>query len=134
MNLISEIGPQTWIDLASPLVAPILTWIWLKFHDRLPIWLIPALCVSLGVAFNLIAKLAAHTDLNVWSSVALGLAGIGVRELQNQFRKAIPAIAPTFDSVAQEKAAKATAEQLAQGKPDSTAAPHTGGEDGPEKL
>lgn len=85
------IGAQFYINLATPFIAPALTAFVKWVLPKIPKLYIPAIAVSLGVVVNLSLSFMIAGDPSIWKAVALGLAGIGVRELQNQLSKAIDA-------------------------------------------
>lgn len=76
---------QDIIALLTPVVGPLLTAGVKKVLPKIPTWLIPVLATALGAGFNLLTNYAtSHQISNVWAAAALGLAGIGVREIKDQ--------------------------------------------------
>jgi hypothetical protein len=51
---------------------------------------LPIIAPLLGVALEVINSLATTQAANFWAAAALGLAGIGVREVADQVKKAVP--------------------------------------------
>lgn len=75
-----------------PALAPVITWLVKslveKFSSRVPGLLWPLVCAGVGVVADQIAAALAHGTPNAWVGLALGAAGVGVRELANQLPKA----------------------------------------------
>lgn len=68
------------INVLTPLLTPIVT-AGVKKLAKLPKWLIPVIAIGLGSLGNYLAQLAMGTPNNLWITLALATAGIGVREL-----------------------------------------------------
>jgi len=81
---------QFWVDLLTPIVGPLLTAGVKKILPNIPVAFIPVVAIVLGVLANGIGTVALGGDVVIWKAVALSLAGIGVRELQNNFRTPTP--------------------------------------------
>lgn len=78
-----------WIDALTPIVTPLLTAGVKKLMPSLPALSIPPIAIVLGVVANALGTVAIGSEVGlsgVVKAVALALAGIGVRELQKNFR------------------------------------------------
>ena len=82
-----NIDPNAVINLAVPVLAPLITAGMKWLIPRLPTWIIPMLCTGIGTLGTYVAQWAATNQTNVWTAIGLGLAGIGVREVLDQLRK-----------------------------------------------
>lgn len=69
-----------WINIFTPLVTPIIV-AGVKKLTELPKWLTPVVAIGVGALGNYLAQLSLGSPNNVWLTLALALAGIGVREL-----------------------------------------------------
>lgn len=76
-----------WLDLATPIIGPILTAGVKKIMPKIPVQFIPPIAIALGAIVNALGTVSLGSDPSVWKAVLLGCAGIGLRELQNNFRK-----------------------------------------------
>lgn len=73
------------IPVLVPVVIALLKWA----VGRMPKWLLPILAPLLGAAADIASSYATGTALGpVWAA-ALGLAGVGLREIVDQARKAV---------------------------------------------
>lgn len=79
-------SPQTWIDLFTPFVAPILTAVVKKVMSKLPSVAIPPIAIALGVLVNAVGSVTLGSDVNIIKAVLLGMSGIGLRELVTQIK------------------------------------------------
>jgi hypothetical protein len=89
--------PQFWIDLATPFIGPILTAVVKLILPKIPRAYIPAIAVVLGVLTNALGTVVIGGDVVLWKAVALGLAGIGVRELKDRIVPETIGAAVLFD-------------------------------------
>lgn len=83
-DLIQAIS-QPAIALAVPLIVAALK----RFVERIPVWLLPILAGALGPGVDQLLALIASTPAQGTKAVLLGLAGVGVREVYDQARKAM---------------------------------------------
>jgi hypothetical protein len=84
-QLVQQIGLPI-VALLVPLVVQLLK---TKVMPSIPVWLIPILALVLGPLGEFaVAKLTA-TTMTGWSGALAGLAGVGVREIVDQLRKAL---------------------------------------------
>lgn len=87
---------QTIINSLTPLVGPALTAGVKKILPFVPSWALPIIATALGALFNGITTYAATNQTpNIYLAAALGLAGIGVREIKDQISPAEPKTPPT---------------------------------------
>lgn len=90
----STLAITNWVQLLIPIVVPILLAA-LKFaFSALPSWLIPILAPVLGGLGDAAIAFASGTPSNLVLGAALGSAGVGVRELVDQVKKAGSTSAP----------------------------------------
>lgn len=89
---------QFWIDLFTPFIAPLVTWLIGHYITKVPRALLGPICVALGTLGNGLASIAITGETQWGFAVLLGLGGIGVRELQNQTRKATGLTVEGFNS------------------------------------
>lgn len=86
---------QLWIDLFTPIVAPLLTALVKKIKPGIPSLYLPVIAVILGVLAGGIATVTIGTGVESWLTVAktvgLSLAGIGVRQLQHEVSETVKA-------------------------------------------
>lgn len=74
-----------WINLLTPVLGPILTSLAKKVWPSLPKWLTPILAIILGALSNIGGSAAFDVPINLGVATALGVAGIGVREVTKHF-------------------------------------------------
>jgi hypothetical protein len=83
-------APLTWQQSLIAVITPLLIAGIKLLVPKIPrVWL-PILAPLLGVLLEWIAHLATGATLNVWAGVALGAAGVGLREAVTQIHKALP--------------------------------------------
>lgn len=70
----------TLINALTPLITPIVT-AGVKKLATLPKWLTPVVAIAVGALGNYLAQLSMGSPNNIWLTLALATAGIGVREL-----------------------------------------------------
>lgn len=87
----------TWINIFTPVITPIIT-AGIKKLTVLPKWLTPVVAIGVGALGNYLAQLSMGSPNNIWLTLALALAGIGVRELTKHVNPMTvpPAVAPLF--------------------------------------
>lgn len=77
---------QFWLDVLTPIIGPLLTAGVKKAMPYLPLAAIPVIAIVLGTLVNALGTVSLGNDPAIWKAVLLGAAGIGVRELQHNFR------------------------------------------------
>lgn len=74
------------VSIATPIVVPLIIagvkWV----LPKIPTWLIPMLAPVLGGLMGVITNAATAANGNLWVAAALGLAGVGVREIVDQVK------------------------------------------------
>lgn len=86
------------INLLTPIFATLVTAGIKLLLPKIPKWVIPLICTVAGAAGNVVAHYAETQNQNVTLAILLALAGIGVREIKDQFTPepaAPPATPPT---------------------------------------
>lgn len=82
---------QSSVQTLIPALAPFITWLVKmlveKFSSRVPGSLWPLICTGLGTLGEYITAYATNGTPSLWTGLALGAAGVGVRELFNQVPK-----------------------------------------------
>jgi hypothetical protein len=86
----TEITADNVVLWLTPVVVPMLIALVKKVLPQVPSWALPIIAPLLGVALEVINSLATTQAANFWAAAALGLAGIGVREVADQVKKAVP--------------------------------------------
>lgn len=76
------------IDLVIPVLTPIIIHYVKRGWQTMPTVLIPLLAAALGPLQDLLLSLASGVEANPVLAIALGLAGVGVREAQDQAKQA----------------------------------------------
>lgn len=74
-----------WINLLTPVLGPILTAMAKKVWPLMPKWLTPILAIVLGALSNIGGSAAFGVPIELGTAAALGVAGIGVREVTKHF-------------------------------------------------
>lgn len=88
-----NINIQYIVNGLIPLIVPVLVLYIKKGTDKLlpslniPKLILPLLATGLGVLGAWIAELSTTYQNNFWFSIILGMSGVGVREIINQFNK-----------------------------------------------
>lgn len=85
MNLDPNLVVISLVPVIAPLATALVKWL----TPRIPPWALPTLCAALGTLATYIATATTSADLNPWLGILLGVAGIGVREILDQTKKAI---------------------------------------------
>lgn len=78
-----------WLTLLTPLLVPLVLGAWKKWATDIPGWATPLLAPLLGGGLTVIEHYTGAPGVNPLVGVVLGLAGVGVRELQDQVRKTV---------------------------------------------
>lgn len=76
----------TIITYATPVIAPLIVTLVKKIKPNIPTWLLPVICTVGGALVTWIASIALHNPNNIILGAALGLAGVGVREIIDQLK------------------------------------------------
>lgn len=74
------------VNLLTPIVVPIFIAAFKKISSKIPKWVLPALAPILGVLVTVISNSALQANGNLLVAAALGLAGVGVREIIDQLK------------------------------------------------
>lgn len=72
------------------LVVPVIVAAFKKMLPKVPSWALPLLAPILGAAGDAILAVLAGVPMTGWQGALAGLAGVGVREVVDQTKKAIP--------------------------------------------
>lgn len=72
------------ITFATPILVPIILAGVKALLPKLPSWTIPLLAPLLGMLVDVANSLATSHATNLWAAAALGLAGVGLREIKDQ--------------------------------------------------
>lgn len=81
-------------DIGLPLIAavvPVIVAAFKKLLPKVPTFLLPLLAPLLGAAGDFLLSLLAGVPATGWKGALAGLAGVGVREIVDQTKKALPA-------------------------------------------
>jgi hypothetical protein len=84
-------------DIGLPLIAvivPLIVAAFKKVVPDIPSFLLPVIAPVLGAGGGLLLAWLASVPGGGWKGAAAGLAGVGVRELVDQLKKALPAASP----------------------------------------
>lgn len=80
-------------DIGLPLIAalvPVIVAAFKTLLPKVPTFLLPLLAPILGAAGDLLLGLLAGVPATGWKGALAGLAGVGVREIVDQTKKALP--------------------------------------------
>lgn len=72
------------IQFATPIIVPLILAGVKQLLPKLPSWTIPILAPLLGVAVDVVNAAATSHQTNLWVAAALGLSGVGLREIKDQ--------------------------------------------------
>jgi hypothetical protein len=86
---IAAIVNQIGLPLIAVLV-PIIIAAFKNLLPKVPSWALPLLAPILGAAGDAVLALLAGVPVTGWQGALAGLAGVGVREVVDQAKKAIP--------------------------------------------
>lgn len=78
---------QTYINILTPVVAPLVVMFVKKFWAKIPTLLVPVIATAVGAIGNLIATHLAGNPKNIGLAIVLGLAAIGLREVADQTKQ-----------------------------------------------
>lgn len=76
---------NTIINVLTPVFATLVTAGIKQILPKLPKWLLPIICTLAGLVGNVVANYLDSNPKNIPLAVSLGLAGIGLREIKDQF-------------------------------------------------
>ena len=76
------------VQWLTPVLVPLLLAGFKKVMPSMPSWVIPLLAPVLGVVIELINGLVTSHGSNLWVAAALGLAGVGLREVKEAIKPA----------------------------------------------
>lgn len=76
------------IQFATPVIVPLILAGVKSVLPKLPSWTIPILAPVLGIAVDIVNSAATSHASNLWAAAALGLAGVGIREVKDQIAPA----------------------------------------------
>lgn len=79
------------VQWLTPLLVPLIIALFKKVAPSIPSWALPVIAPVLGMLGNVITSYATGHSLNLVAAAALGLAGVGIREIKDQL---VPAAAP----------------------------------------
>ena len=89
----ADTAADTITSVGTPLLAVVVPLIIAAFKRALPSipgWAIPLLAPALGAAGDVLLSLLMHVPVTGWKGALAGLAGVGVREVVDQAKKALP--------------------------------------------
>ena len=76
----------TIVNLATPVIVPLIIAGFKKILPKVPTFILPMLAPVLGGLVGLISNAALSANGNIWAAVALGMAGVCVREILDQVK------------------------------------------------
>lgn len=76
------------IQFATPIIVPLILAGVKQVMPKLSSWTIPILAPLLGMLVDVANSLATAHATNLWAAAALGLAGVGLREIKDQIAPA----------------------------------------------
>lgn len=77
---------QTIVTYATPVIAPLIVALVKKIKPNIPTFVLPIICTVGGALVTWLASIALHNPNNILLGAALGLAGVGVREIIDQLK------------------------------------------------
>ncbi len=77
---------STIITYATPVIAPLIVTLVKKIKPNIPTFVLPIICTLGGALVTWLASIAMHNQNNIILGLALGLAGVGVREVVDQLK------------------------------------------------
>lgn len=80
--------PELFIQWLTPVIVPLVLAGFKQLAPRVPGWAIPLLAPVLGVVIDYVNHFATGHQTNFLVAVALGLTGVGLRELKDQIKPA----------------------------------------------
>lgn len=87
--LIAQAGPALLAALVPAVIA-----LFKKIVPDIPSWAIPLMAPVLGFGGDFLLSLLSHVPATGWKGALAGLAGVGVREIVDQAKQALPAAKP----------------------------------------
>lgn len=76
--------PNSIVNIATPIIVPIVIEIVKFISPKIPTWIIPILAPILGGLVGILSNAALQANGNLFVAVALGMAGVGLREIVDQ--------------------------------------------------
>jgi hypothetical protein len=73
-----------------PVVAPLIVALCKKFLPSLPTWALPVIATLFGPLADYLSTYVTGATANPVLALALGAAGVGLREIADQAKKALP--------------------------------------------
>lgn len=77
-----------WVQMLIPVLVPLLIAVGKLLVPRIPSWLLPIVAPILGGIVDAIGAFASGGATNTVLAMALGSAGVGLREIVDQMKKA----------------------------------------------
>lgn len=77
-----------WVALFTPVITPLIIAGIKKITPKIPSWTLPIIAPVLGMMIDYINAFATGHSTNTLVAAALGLAGVGVREVVDQLKPA----------------------------------------------
>lgn len=74
------------VSIGTPILVPLIIALFKKVSPKIPTWALPALAPILGALVGVISNYALAANGNLVVAAALGLAGVGVREIIDQLK------------------------------------------------
>jgi hypothetical protein len=81
---------QSILTYLTPLIVPIVILGVKKVLPSVPSFVLPILAPILGIAIDYVNHFATGAGTNLWASIALGAAGVGLREVFDQVKQIKP--------------------------------------------
>lgn len=78
----------TIITYATPIISTLAVTLVKKIKPNIPTFVLPIICTVGGALVTWLASIALHNPNNILLGAALGLAGVGVREIVDQLKPA----------------------------------------------
>lgn len=80
---------QNAVYVLIPILAPVLVACLRRLLPKLPRWLLPSLATAVGPLADYAGTFATGADTNPLLALALGAAGVGLREIADQTKKRV---------------------------------------------
>lgn len=74
------------VNILTPIVVPLIIAGFKLISAKIPTWVFPVLAPILGLLMGAISNAALQANGNILVAAALGLAGVGVREIIDQLK------------------------------------------------
>lgn len=78
--------PNSIVNIATPIIVPIVIEAVKFISPKIPSWIIPILAPILGGLVGILSNAALQANGNLFVAVALGMAGVGLREIVDQLK------------------------------------------------